>query len=33
MKNLNAMAICELLELWETLGIEFEINDGKIVNE
>lgn len=33
MKNLNEMAICELLELWETLGFEFEINDGKIVNE
>lgn len=30
-KDFNNMTICELVQLWEMLGFEFEINDGRIV--
>lgn len=30
-KDFNRMTVCELVQLWEILGFEFEINDGKIV--
>lgn len=30
-KDFNNMTIYELMQLWEMLGFEFKINDGRIV--